>query len=632
MKTEAHSVSWQCINVDVQSKASKAPKAFAAELDQLMKASGDTSYSLRNKLASEGIKLDPRTIRAWRKGSKHPETENSFRSVAVIERHYGLQINSLLDRLPRRPRAVSRPRIKGISASEQRRLAWHLPLDFSARPVAERKEILAWVRRVVISGSTEYRKYHASTIRQRYSVLFPKLSNRNATVAGDKGLARRSSSRNPIATTTLSSELEQLIKFKADNLTPVGFQRNGRWGAETVAQKIEHLGLFFGALVAAPTSEVKGFGADIQKLCIAMLIFPSVWDFYLQWREARRGFFTAWEVDMLWTGLSLVRNETGWLRQRPDLSHGLQAVPGLISEDDIHQVRQDWSGACEVFYKFAVGRAKEIQKIVRVHRDPFEPILPVLEAPSPVDEYKKIADEILKWMPDKKRYPVAAAESVRSLLMLRLGLHLGVRQKNLRQLWFRRREQTPTPEKLLVQNKCGELRWSERDQGWEVLIPAIAFKNEKSSFFGNRSFRLLLPDLGDLYALISDYISVHREVLLKRRFDSNYLFVKTVKRTTSNPAFSQNNFYDAWRLMVQRYGIYNPYTKRGAIRGLLPHGPHNIRDVLATHILKVTGSFEQASYAIQDTPEMVAKHYGRFLPEDKTALAAKILNRVWEVN
>ena len=32
--------------------------------------------------------------------------------------------------------------------------------------------------------------------------------------------------------------------------------------------------------------------------------------------------------------------------------------------------------------------------------------------------------------------------------------------------------------------------------------------------------------------------------------------------------------------------------------------------MLATHILKKTGSYEQASYAIQDTPEMVAKHYG----------------------
>ena len=26
---------------------------------------------------------------------------------------------------------------------------------------------------------------------------------------------------------------------------------------------------------------------------------------------------------------------------------------------------------------------------------------------------------------------------------------------------------------------------------------------------------------------------------------------------------------------------------------------------------------------------MVAEHYGRFLPQDKSALAAKILNQVW---
>ncbi|RWX20570.1 hypothetical protein EHH54_41070, partial [Rhizobium leguminosarum] len=90
------------------------------------------------------------------------------------------------------------------------------------------------------------------------------------------------------------------------------------------------------------------------------------------------------------------------------------------------------------------------------------------------------------------------------------------------------------------------------------------------------------------------------------------------------------SFYEAWRHAIQRYGIYNPYTGRGAIKGLLPHGPHNVRDVLATHILKQTGSYEQASYAIQDTAEMVAKHYGRFLPQDKAALAARILNQVWE--
>jgi len=102
-----------------------------------------------------------------------------------------------------------------------------------------------------------------------------------------------------------------------------------------------------------------------------------------------------------------------------------------------------------------------------------------------------------------------------------------------------------------------------------------------------------------------------------------------MKSRSREAAYDQNTFYEAWRVTIQRYGIYNPYTGRGAIEGLLPHGPHNVRDVLATHVLKQTGSYEQASYAIQDTPDTIAEHYGRFLPQDKAAMAAGVLNKVW---
>lgn len=61
---------------------------------------------------------------------------------------------------------------------------------------------------------------------------------------------------------------------------------------------------------------------------------------------------------------------------------------------------------------------------------------------------------------------------------------------------------------------------------------------------------------------------------------------------------------------------------------MLPHGPHSARDVLATHILKEMGSYEHTGYAIQDTAETVGKHYGRFLPKGKSAVAAQIINKV----
>lgn len=127
--------------------------------------------------------------------------------------------------------------------------------------------------------------------------------------------------------------------------------------------------------------------------------------------------------------------------------------------------------------------------------------------------------------------------------------------------------------------RCGELRWSDKEHGWEVLIPSNAFKNANSSFFGSKPFRLILPDLLDLYKYLNACIERHRGVLLANAKDPGTLFVKTVKTTSKDADYDQTTFYEAWRLVIQRYGIYNPYTGRGAIKGLLPHGPHNVRDV-----------------------------------------------------
>jgi hypothetical protein len=213
--------------------------------------------------------------------------------------------------------------------------------------------------------------------------------------------------------------------------------------------------------------------------------------------------------------------------------------------------------------------------------------------------------------------------------MLRIGLHLGVRQKNLRELLVAEPGAQPRAERELADLRRGELRRSPLRSGWEVFIPHTAFKNRNSSFFGERPFRLTLPDLGSLYEHLEAYVRMHRNILLKGATDPSTVFVKTVKTSSREASYDKNKFYEAWCLTIQRYGIWNPYTRRGAIRGLLPHGPHCIRDVLATHVLKQTGSYEQASYAIQDTPDTVAKHYGRFLPQDKAAMAAQVLNQAW---
>jgi len=476
-------------------------------------------------------------------------------------------------------------------------------------------------------------------MKQRYAIRFPGIPCGQSEPPHDgnkNGRHEAEDASDPMsgaidAPRVLAMEMAELIRFKTATLTTFGLQRNGVWGEETASQKVEHFGLMFGALAASPHGPVRGYGVPLQHPTFGLLVFPSIWGWYVQWREKRRGFYTAWEVDMLRISLALTRKETGWLRQHPDLGSRVRPIEGLISQANIDRVSADWNDACDSYFRHASSRVKEIQRVVRVHRDPFEPIMPVLEADSPVGEYRKITEEILRLMPNERLYRRPAAEAVRSFLMLRFGLHLGLRQKNLRQLMLCERGRLPRSERQLSDLKRGELRWSERDKGWEVLIPSVAFKNANSSYFGNKPFRLILPNLGGLYDHIEAYIDRHRRVLLGGAEDPGTFFVKTVKVSSKDASYDQNTFYEAWRLTIQRYGIYNPYTGRGAIAGLLPHGPHNVRDVLATHILKQTGSYEQASYAIQDTPDMVAHHYGRFLPQDKAALAARLLNQVWEV-
>ena len=214
-----------------------------------------------------------------------------------------------------------------------------------------------------------------------------------------------------------------------------------------------------------------------------MMVFPQVWDWYLQWREQRRGFYTKWEIDLLSIAAALNREETGWLRQTPHIGDHLEEIEGLITRADIDEAKADWAATCDRMYRHARRRIKEIDRVARIHRDPFEPILPVLEAPSPVGEYRKITEEILRRMPDERRYPRAAAEAVRAFLLLRIGLHTGLRQKNLRELLLCARGGLPTSERRLEDMKRGELRWSSRDHGWEILIPSVAFKNASSSFF-----------------------------------------------------------------------------------------------------------------------------------------------------
>jgi len=575
------------------------------------------------------------TIRDWRNGAFSPRGGSRNRLLVSIEKHFGRPegfLGGLVDiEFQQRDAAKGR-----TNRSLQWAVDWHLPQNFDERPEEERKEILAWLSANILDSTTEYGKYIGRRTTSSFGVVFPTLDPiygprkpKGTSVSSSHAVGNCGTYGTTPAPPHLASEMEALIKFKTGLLAPIDLKRSSRWLPSTAQTVALRFGYLFGALTAAPFSRDEGLGVSPSKLTLALLVFPSVLNWFLEWSERRRGFFTATDASLLYQFRLHLRSQTGWIRQTPKLAERLKPIAGLVEPKDIAVARRDWSLACDKAYSFASDRALELLRVRRQHRDPYAAILPVLNANRPLQEYKKIGDEIMRLMPDEKTDPEGAALAVRSYLMLRFAMHLGFRQGNLITLQLCRKGEKARSSQQLEMLRCGELRWSASVEKWEVFIPALAFKNSKSPFFSGRPLLIVLPDLQNLYEYIERYIDHHRPRLLNGSADPGTVFVKHVRGTNTGPAYSRHEFYYAWKAIIRRYGIYNPYTNRGAIRGLLPHGPHCVRDVLATHILKETGSYELAGFAIQDTVQVVMRHYARFQPHEKAARAAEIINKVW---
>ena len=147
------------------------PATFGEAL-QLRPPSCETIYHLYNAVVRPEDGVNRSTLISWGRGKKVPRAAISLEILGRIERRYRLPAGYFLSLSGLPDRAPGDFDLVGISPSERRRLAWHLPEDFNRRPSQEKTAILIWVRTVIISGSTDYRRYQAAAIRQRYTVRF----------------------------------------------------------------------------------------------------------------------------------------------------------------------------------------------------------------------------------------------------------------------------------------------------------------------------------------------------------------------------------------------------------------------------------------------------------------------------
>lgn len=210
-----------------------------------MRRHGDSYWHLYRAVVRDDETFDHSTIRLRLQGSKAPRSVASMELLGRIERRYRLPEGYFKARLPHPTRSASGHVLDDIGPAERRRLAWHLPDDFNARPREGQEEILEWVRRVIISGSTDYSRFQAAAMKQRYAIRFPGIAYGQATANHDRvddpedGEIEVPSFADPDlisgvidAPPTLAIEMANLIRFKTATLTAFGLQRNGVWGEE----------------------------------------------------------------------------------------------------------------------------------------------------------------------------------------------------------------------------------------------------------------------------------------------------------------------------------------------------------------------------------------------------------------
>lgn len=153
------------------------PEEFQQALIYHMRRHGDSYWHLHRAVISDEHAFDRKTLLSWAKGTKAPRSIASFDILSRIERRYRLPDGYFKAKLPHQARSASGHEVgSNISAAERRRLARHLPDNFNSLPFGKRQEILEWVRRVIISGSTDYRRFQAMATRQRYAIRFPAIS------------------------------------------------------------------------------------------------------------------------------------------------------------------------------------------------------------------------------------------------------------------------------------------------------------------------------------------------------------------------------------------------------------------------------------------------------------------------
>lgn len=407
----------------------------------------------------------------------------------------------------------------------------------------------------------------------------------------------------------------QIVDYKT-TLWP-RWPRETTWAAGTVDRNWNEIRAFLTFLNR--DRQDGGLGIPFESLTLAYLACPQVLQAYVSWQydrcdgEMHTGTRTTLGLFAHLTALRVsdsnqVETQTkGILHNVPEWAMTLTPVDGLLEDQEVSKLQeiQGWETGLQATCELARTAFKNLRPSLKHGRDPFAPILPILDRDRPLDALNELLEGAYAELPDRQLVSeYRRAVAVRRFVTLLIVVRTALRRKNISNLTF-------TEDQKGMMRRTGDC--------WMIEIPARDFKNRESPFFGmkgagNREKTAFMFSFRPCdNEILDEYVNTSRPVLLKNATSQlNAYFVSRYGAKLEAEQLTSDFYRATWNHLV-----YHQSTGTG-IPGVECFGVHAVRDIVATHILKTTGDVAMAADALQDTPQTVMGHYARFLTRDRT--------------
>lgn len=324
--------------------------------------------------------------------------------------------------------------------------------------------------------------------------------------------------------------------------------------------------------------------SDAQTM--AWLALPDYLERFLDWNKRRMKSRNRGTMQFLAFVATLVRHDVGYLRQKPEMLKTLpERFQGL-----------DWNVACDQAFELTQQLSASYEDEIRISRDSFAPIMPVLQMSQPMDA---VADMIQRMRADRPLLnPKAEAIWARDIVLIKILASNPIRRRNLAYLSWRA-------------DNTGEVHQRE-DGSWWLKIHKGRFKNTKGAAGAREYYECQVNPAA--WRDIERYVTIHRPRLM--RMPTDLFFINSEPGPRKTP---DSHLWSDIGKRVEELTRKYLYKCPGV-------GPHAFRHIVATSILKAPGGdFKTAALVLNDRVATVEKHYAFLTANEGADRMGKLL-------